>query len=215
MKKEQPVLTATEIEELFTQTDGNYLFARWGRPISPVVFGVLDDTLGVVKTAIKEVCSACGHPTDELDPELGSNLMVFFVSNWHELCELPDLNQLIPNFSNVVDRLQAVSANQYRAFRFDDIGAIQACFVFLRMDEALERLGADSLVLAQVVQAMLLWSQTAFCDKSPLAMLGNGTVVLRPDIAAVLRAAYDPVMPARADDPSHALRLEARARLIS
>ena len=114
-----------------------------------------------------------------------------------------------------MDRLQAVSANQYRAFRFDDIGAIQACFVFLRMDEALEQLGADSLILAQVVQAMLLWSQTAFCDKSPLAMLGNGTVVLRPDIAAVLRAAYDPVMPARAADPSHALRLEARAQLIS
>ena len=215
MKKEQPVFTATEIEKLFTRTDGNYVFARWGRPISPVVFGVLDETLDVVKTAIKEVCSACGHPTNDLDPELGSNLMVFFVSNWHELCELPNLDQLIPDLSNVVDRLQAVSANQYRAFRFDDIGAIQACFVFLRMDEALEQLGADGLVLAQVVQAMLLWSQTAFRDRSPLAMLENGTAVLRPDIAAVLRAAYDPVMPARADDPSHALRLEARARLIS
>ena len=215
MKKEQPVFTATEIEKLFTSNDGNYVFARWGRPISPVVFGVLDESLGVVKTAIKEVCSACGHPTDELDPELGSNLMVFFVSNWHELCELPDLDQLIPNLSNVVDRLQAVSANQYRVFRFDDIGAIQACFVFLRMDEALEQLGADSLVLAQVVQAMLLWSQTAFRDRSPLAMLENGTAVLRPDIAAVLRAAYDPVMPARADDPSHALRLESRVRLTS
>ena len=209
------MFTATEIEELFTRTDGNYVFARWGRPISPVVFGVSDETLDVVKTAIEEVCSACGHPTNDLDPELGSNLMVFFVSNWHELCELPDLNQLIPNLSNVVDRLEAVSANQYRAFRFDDIGAIQACFVFLRMDGALEQLGADSLVLAQVAQAMLLWSQTAFRDRSPLAMLENGTVVLHPDIAAVLRAAYDPIMPARADDPSHALRLEARARLLS
>ena len=53
MKKEQPVFTATEIDELFTRTDGNYVFARWGRPVSPVVFGVLDETLDVVKTAVK------------------------------------------------------------------------------------------------------------------------------------------------------------------
>ena len=204
----------TEIEELFTRTDGNYVFSRWGRPISPVVFGVLDETLGLVKTAIKVVCSTCGHPTSELDPELGSNLMVFFFSEWDELRAVPELDQLIPKLGNVVDRLQVVAANQYRAFRFDDVGAIQACFVFLRVDEALEQLSADSLALAQVVQAMLLWSPTAFRNKSPLAVLENGTTVLRPEIAAVLRAAYDPTMPARANDPSHALRMEARIRLI-
>lgn len=204
----------TEIEELFTRTDGNYVFSRWGRPISPVVFGVLDETLGLVKTAIKVVCSTCGHPTSELDPELGSNLMVFFFREWDELRAVPELDQLIPKLGNVVDRLQVVAANQYRAFRFDDVGAIQACFVFLRVDEALEQLSADSLALAQVVQAMLLWSPTAFRNKSPLAVLENGTTVLRPEIAAVLRAAYDPTMPARANDPSHALRMEARIRLI-
>lgn len=209
------MFTVAEIEELFTQTNGAYVFARWGRPISSVVFGVLDETLGVVKTAIEAVCSACCHPTDELDPELGSNLMVFFFSEWDELRAVPELDQLIPNLSNVVDRLQAVDANQYRAFRFDDVGAIQACFVFLRVDEALEQLSADSLALAQVVQVMLLWSPRAFRDKSPLVVLGNGTTVLRPEIAAVLRAAYDPIMPARADDPSHALRMEARIRLLS
>ena len=214
MKKEQHLFTVTEIEELFTRTDGNYVFSRWGRPISPVVFGVLDETLGLVKTAIKVVCSTCGHPTSELDPELGSNLMVFFFSEWDELRAVPELDQLIPKLGNVVDRLQVVAANQYRAFRFDDVGAIQACFVFLRVDEALEQLGADSLALAQVVQAMLLWSATAFRNKSPLAVLENGTTVLRPEIAAVLRAAYDPTMPARANDPSHALRMEARIRLI-
>jgi|TARA_B110000967_G_scaffold197047_1_gene228335 hypothetical protein len=214
VKKEQHLFTVTEIEELFTRTDGNYVFSRWGRPISPVVFGVLDETLGLVKTAIKVVCSTCGHPTSELDPELGSNLMVFFFREWDELRAVPELDQLIPKLGNVVDRLQVVAANQYRAFRFDDVGAIQACFVFLRVDEALEQLSADSLALAQVVQAMLLWSPTAFRNKSPLAVLENGTTVLRPEIAAVLRAAYDPTMPARANDPSHALRMEARIRLI-
>jgi hypothetical protein len=56
---------------------------------------------------------------------------------------------------------------------------------------------------------MLLWSDTAFQDRSPLAANGE-TTVLRPDIADVLRAAYDPVLPAMAQDPSHALRIAAR-----
>jgi hypothetical protein len=33
---------------------------------------------------------------------------------------------------------------------------------------------------------------------------------MRPEVAALLRAGYDPVMPVRADDASHALRLAAR-----
>jgi hypothetical protein len=45
---------------------------------------------------------------------------------------------------------------------------------------------------------------------SPLVTLDNGTTIMRPDIAALLRAAYDPVMPVATQDPSHALRLSAR-----
>jgi hypothetical protein len=36
--------------------------------------------------------------------------------------------------------------------------------------------------------------------------------VLRPELAALIRAGYDPVMPAVARDSSHALRLAARVR---
>ena len=43
----------------------------------------------------------------------------------------------------------------------------------------------------------------------PLSMI-EGRAVLRPEIADVVRAAYDPVMPAMAQDASHALRLTAR-----
>ena len=57
---------------------------------------------------------------------------------------------------------------------------------------------------------MFLWSQEAFKNRSPLAVLDNGTTVMRPEIAALLRAGYDPVMPARANDVSHTLRLAAR-----
>ena len=208
------MLTVQEIEKFFMRPSGDYVFARWGRPIAAVVFGVLDESLSIIKSAVEAVCLASGHTTSELDPDIGSNLMVFFFKDWSELLEVSDLEHIIPNLEILLEKLETAEANQYRIFRFDETGGIKACFVFLRVDEALEQLSADSLALAQVVQAMLLWSPTAFRNKSPLAVLENGTTVLRPEIAAVLRAAYDPTMPARANDPSHALRMEARIRLI-
>ena len=63
--------------------------------------------------------------------------------------------------------------------------------------------------LAQAAETILLWSDTAFYETGPLATVGE-QVVLRPDVAAIIRAAYDPVLPAAAEDPSHALRLAAR-----
>ena len=42
------------------------------------------------------------------------------------------------------DRLAAAGANQYRAFRFDEAGAIRAAFVFIRMDEALADMPAET-----------------------------------------------------------------------
>ena len=204
------MLDAVEIEKMFLRKDGTYAFARWGRPISPVVFGVLDETLALVKSAIETVCLVCGHATDEIDPELGSNFMMFFFCDWAELLEVPDLDQMIPELNSVVGRLQMAGSNQYRAFRFDDGGGIQACFVFLRMDKDLEQVGADRLALVQAIKAILLWSSEAFRTMSPLVTLDNGTTIMRPDIAALLRAAYDPVMPVATQDPSHALRLSAR-----
>ena len=38
-------MRADEVEALFTRADGQFAFARWGRPIAPVVFGVTDETL--------------------------------------------------------------------------------------------------------------------------------------------------------------------------
>ncbi|MGJ8618290.1 MAG: hypothetical protein ACSHWS_15720, partial [Sulfitobacter sp.] len=109
----------------------------------------------------------------------------------------------------LVARLQAADANQYRIFRFDEAGAIKACFVFLRMDAHLSAVPAHTLALSQITQSMVLWSDTAFQDRSPLATSGE-TTVLRPEIAEILRAAYDPVLPVVAQDASHALRLAAR-----
>jgi hypothetical protein len=148
----------------------------------------------------------------ETDPELGANTMVFFFRDWQELLSVPDLGRMIDGLEPLVARLSAAEANQYRVFRFDADGAIQACFIFLRMDAEMSALPAETLALSQVVQAMLVWSDQAFASRSPLGQLENGHIVLRPDIAGVIRAAYDPVMPPVAQDPSHALRLAARLK---
>lgn len=197
------------VAKLFTRADGTYVFARWGRPIVPVVFGVDAATLAVFKGAIEAVVVLANHKMDEVDTELGANLMVFFCRDWAELAEVPHLDQLVPDLSPLIGRLQKADANQYRIFRFDKAGAIRAAFVFLRMDDHLASVSADTLALSQAVQTIVLWSDTAFDDKPPLALIA-GNAVLRPEIADVIRAAYDPVMPVMAQDASHALRLTAR-----
>ncbi|WP_170561050.1 hypothetical protein [Ruegeria atlantica] len=202
-------MTPEDIQSLFTRESGEFLFARWGRPIVPIVFGVEDETLTTVKGAFEAVVSLADHKMAETDPELGANCMVFFFRDWKELLEVPDLDRLVPDLAPLVDRLIAADANQYRVFRFEEDGAIRAAFVFLRMDEELSKVPAETLALSQVVQTILLWSDTAFRTQSPLAVAGEATI-LRPDIAGLIRAAYDPVLPGASQDPAHALRLFAR-----
>jgi len=197
------------VEALFTRGNGDYFFARWGRPIVPVIFGVDQETLAVFNGAIEAMVGLAQHKMAETDPELGANLMVFFCQDWAELGEVPHMDKLVPDIGPLTAKLIKADANQYRIFRFDKDGAISACFVFLRMDQHLAAVPADTLALSQAAQTILLWSDRAFREQSPLAKI-NETSVLRPEIAAVIRAAYDPVMPAMDRDASHALRLAAR-----
>lgn len=202
-------MTPDTIEALFTRSDGQFLFSRWGHPIAPIVFGVDDKTLSVIKGACEAVCALAQHDMTETDPELGANLMVFFFRAWTELLDVGGMDRLLPDLAPLVDRLIDGDANQYRIFRFDQEGAIRAAFVFVRMDTELEKVSAETLALSQIVQVILLWSDAAFRTQSALAVVEDRTI-LRPDIADLIRASYDPVLPAVAHDPAHALRLAAR-----
>lgn len=204
-------MTPDQIEALFTRSDGSYYFARWARPIVPVVFGVDEATLSVMKGAIEAVVTLAGHQMAETDPELGSNLMFFFARDWDELLALDGLDKMVPGIGETVARLKAQGANQYRFFRFEESGEIKAAFVFLCMDEALSAMAAEDVALAQAVQVVLLWGEGAFRDASPLALAPGGEVILRPEIAGVIAAGYDKVMPGMAQDgAAHALRMFAR-----
>lgn len=204
-----------EIAALFTRGDGSFLFSRWGRPIVPVVFGVEPGALPVIKGALEAIVALAGHRMAETDPDLGANLMLFFCRDWDELPGVPNLDRLVPNLDLLVGRLTAAGANQYRIFRFDEGGAIRACFVFLKMDDHLSAVAADVLALSQAVQAMLLWSDRAFGPgHAPLAVVAGGGTILRPEVAAVIRAAYDPVLPSVSREPALAHRLAARLGVV-
>ena len=209
-------MTPEEITPFFTRSDGQYLFARWGRPIAPVVFGVQEETLPIIKGAIEAVVTLAGHKMAETDPELGANLMIFFLTDWSELIETPHLDRLIPDLGPLVERLIEADANQYRIFRFDEAGAIRACFAFQRMTPELAKVPAEAIALSTAAQMIVLWSDESFGRVAPIASdEASGAMILNPDIAAIIRVSYDPILPAVAQDPSHALRLAARIAHVS
>ncbi|MCB1335694.1 MAG: hypothetical protein KDK26_19170 [Roseivivax sp.] len=201
-------MTPEAITEMFG--GAHYRFARWARPMAPVVFGVDDTTLATIRGAFDALTRLTGQPLAETDPELGANVMIFAFRDWAELRSVPNLDRMIDGMTPLLDRLEAENASHYRMMRLDETGAIRAAFVFLRMSGPLADVPAADLALDLAVQVALLWSDTAFANRSPLAVLEGGHVVLRPEIGALIRAAYDPVLPDTASDAAHALRLAAR-----
>ena len=108
-------MSPENIAAYFTPTDETFAFARWGRPIAPIVFGVEDETLGLVKSAIEVVTALANHSMAETDSELGSNMMIFFFREWKELCEVPKLDQIVPELGGLTLKLEKAQANQYTA----------------------------------------------------------------------------------------------------
>jgi hypothetical protein len=202
-------LTADEIASLFTRADGSYLFARWTRPVVPVVFGLDDATLATVKGAIEALVAVAGHRMAGTDPEQGANLLIFFCRGWTELLEVPDLGRLVEGLDRAVARLTAEGADRYAQVHFEADGAIRASFVLVNMGGRLAAEPADRLALDLALRALLLRSDQAFADRATLVEVPEGAIV-RPELLALLAAAYDPVLPPVARDRSHALRLAAR-----
>lgn len=186
-------LSPDEIARLFTR-DGHYLCARWGRPVAPVIFGLADESLTIFSAAIRAAYAHAGHPLTETDQEMGSNLMLFFCRDWGELAGIPDLDKLTGQ-PGLIARLKTGEASHYQIFRFDPDGAIRACLSFIRMGGPLTKAHPAMLAETLATRSMLTFAEDVGASE---------------DLARLIRAAYDPVMPNAATDPSHALRLAAR-----
>lgn len=190
----ESALTADAIAALFTGTGGRFLCARWGRPVAPVVFGLADETLAVFRAALVAALRHAGHPLAETDPDSGANWLCFAVRDWQELAGLPDLDRMT-GLPDLPARLMGQAADSYRLFRFDEAGAIRACFTFLHLGGAQGQAHPGALAEATAMNSLLTWARE---------------VTPSPALAALVRAAYDPVLPAVARDASHGLRLAAR-----
>jgi hypothetical protein len=196
-------LTPEAVAALFTCADGTFLFARWGRPIVPVVFGLDEAVLPVMKGALEAAMTLAGHRLEELDPEPAGNLLMFFCGDWGALREVPNLGRL-------VDMLISAEANQYSVFRFDQAGAIRTCFLFVQMDAHMSAVPAESLTLSQAVQTIPPRSEMAFEAISARAVLVKGWTIVKPEIGSLIRAAHDPFLPSVGTDPPLALGIAAR-----
>ena len=159
-----------------------------------MIFGLADESLDIFRGAIRAGFAHARHPLADTDPDMGANLMLFFVRDWAELADVPDLDRLT-DAPGLPGRLADADADQYRMFRFDADGGIRACLGFLRMSGPL----AESHP-AQLAEALFMRCALTFArDIAPSA-----------GMAALIRAAYDPVLPVAATDAAHALRLAAR-----
>lgn len=209
------MLSVEAAMQLFTRKNGDYNFARWGRPIAPVVFGVDDITLTHLKDAIAQTVAVTGGTLAETDPELGANFMWFFCSEWAEVGNVPDLEKLVPNLVDLVTTLQSKNVNEHRMFIFDADGAIKMCLLFIRMKGAVADMSVQALATGETLQSLLTWSEDAFEIQSPIATIKeNGICIVKPSFACLVRAAYDATMPPSASDTSHAMRLHPRMQKL-
>ena len=195
----------------FFLRDGRYHFSRWSKSLSPVIFGVDDKSLVAMKLAFSDVLALTTLKLSDFDPDLGANLLMFFCSKWDELNIIPNLNKLIPNLSELLETLNQNKGNQYRTFSFSTDGSINFVVVLLRYDIELSSVSVQTLAVSQMFQSVLLWSPEAFKADSPIAVIKEtNRCVVKPFYAALLKAAYDPVLPNYSVDEIHAMRLEAR-----
>lgn len=205
-------LDAAHVEKLFSPKQGAYHFARWGRPIAPVIFGVDDTTLTHLKSAVATTIGLTGGQIVETDPELGANFMWFFCKDWDEILTVPDLDRLVPNLAELVKHLNDTNSLRHRSFAFDAEGGIKLCILMMRVTEQVASVSPHILATGETFQCLALFTPNAFHDHSPIAVIQENNMCLaKPNYAALIRAAYDPVMPVSSTDASHALRLAARA----
>ena len=79
-------------------------------------------------------------------------------------------------------------------------------------DETAE-MSIQTLATGETYQCLALFSPHAIPKREPESRVieQNGLCIPKPEYAALMRAAYDPVLPVATKEPTHAMRLGARA----
>ncbi|MEM8753215.1 MAG: hypothetical protein AAGF90_09585 [Pseudomonadota bacterium] len=197
---------------------GAFKFARWAGPIAPLIVGLDDKGTRLFEEAIGAMAEVAGLEVEDIDPEMGANFLVYVMAEWAHAARAPTLPNFLPDLPALVERLEAADANRYRVFAFDDQGAIRAVITLLRYDENMRAAPVDYIALTEAALGVLVYDEAGAASDRPVVMArfenGDGEedarAVLSPWHAMLIRAAYDPAIPAGSKDPSLALRLAAR-----
>lgn len=191
-----------------------FKFARWGGPIAPTVIGLDEGGARLFGEAIRLVAGIAGREVEDIDPEMGANFLVYVMQDWAHAARAPNLPNFLPDLPALIERLTAANANRYRVFAFDDQGAIRAAITLLRYDEQMRAAPVDYIALTEAALGMLVYDEAGVAEDRPVVMArfdeDEPRAMLSPWHAQLLRAAYDPRIPAGSKDPSLALRLAAR-----
>lgn len=203
----------TRIQALFG--GDAFKFARWGGAICPIVVGLDDKGARLFEEAIGAVVDLAGAKMEEIDPEMGANMFIYVMSDWSNATIAPNLGSFIPDLPALVERLNEANANRYRVFAFDDQGAIRASITMLRYDAQMQEAPVDYIALTEAMLAMLVFDERGVSEDRPVVMAKfeddeEARAILNPWHARLLKAAYDPTIPAGSKDPALAMRLAAR-----
>lgn len=207
---------AERIQRLFG--GDQFKFARWGGPIAPVVIGLDEKGAKLFEEAIGAVAEVAGAKIGEIDPEMGANFMVYIMSDWAHAALAPNLPNFLPDLPKLIERLTEANANRYRVFAFDDQGAIRAAITLLRYDEQMQAAPVDYIALTEAALGMLVFDEAGVMNDRPVVMArfedaegdSDARAILTPWHAMLLKASYDPAIPAGSKDPTLAMRLAAR-----
>lgn len=203
------------IRRLFGEAGGGtFKFARWGCPIAPAVIGLDEGGGRLFGEAIRLVAGIANQEIEDIDPEMGANFLVYVMQDWAHAARAPNLPNFLPDLPALIERLSAADANRYRVFAFDDQGAIRAAITLLRYDDQMRAAPVDYIALTEAALGMLVYDEVGVAEDRPVVMArideGEPRAILSPWHAQLLRAAYDPRIPAGSKDPALALRLAAR-----
>lgn len=207
-------MTPDDIRTYFARAGGQYQFARWNRPIVPVVFGDHCLDPGLLREALVRLSGITGHPVDLEAPPSAMTYGTLVVREWRDLAATPGAGKAMPGLAKLGAEAERQGGNQFRTFQRDWRGGIKRCVAVIRTAAGrFDDLTPESMALRQAALSFLHWSIPGVV-KLRLVMPGpDGVDDLKPEVVALLRAAYDPAMPVSSRDPRHADQLAERMGL--
>lgn len=186
-----------------------FRFARWGRPLAPVVLGLDEESAEAARAAVVEAAEAAGVGAVDEDPDLEANFLICVCEKWSQLKSISGLDRLIPDLERLLTLLSAVGANQYRIFRVAPEEGISFAVTLVRFDESVAGLSAQAIGATQAAHGLLMWSDEAFAEDAPVAINRSGRGVIKTFHAKLLKAAYGEDAPSTSEDPNLADQLAA------